>query len=149
MCVNSHNKNRMTHPLRVAKNCTTHPLPRVQKLMTHPLSALAHPPPPPLYFLTSPLLVNLHYFISLLSHSFRRFQIHFASDNCNCQTPFTFLGNPQTTAQDIKCITCKFGSLSSAHVKFVTENLEGDCCPDFVSDFNEACLEMANLSKSS
>ena len=54
MCVNSHNKNRMTHPLRVAKNCTTHPLPRVQKLMTHPLSAPAHPPPP-LYFLTSPL----------------------------------------------------------------------------------------------
>ena len=44
MCVNSHNKNRMTHPLRVAKNCTTHPLPRVQKLMTHPLSAPAHPP---------------------------------------------------------------------------------------------------------
>ena len=36
MCVNSHNKNRMTHPLWVAKNCTTHPLPRVQKLMTHP-----------------------------------------------------------------------------------------------------------------
>ena len=53
MCVNSHIKNRMTHPLRVAKNCTTHPLPRVQKLMTHPLSAPAHPPPP--YFLTSPL----------------------------------------------------------------------------------------------
>ena len=52
MCVNSHNKNRMTHPLRVAKNCTTHPLPRVQKLMTHPLSAPAHPPQ---YFLTSPL----------------------------------------------------------------------------------------------
>ena len=49
-CVNSHNKNRMTHPLRVAKNCTTHHLPRVQKLMTHPLSAPAHP----LYFLTSP-----------------------------------------------------------------------------------------------
>ena len=46
MCVNSHNKKRMTHPLRVAKNCTTHPLPRVQKLMTHPLSAPAHPPPP-------------------------------------------------------------------------------------------------------
>ena len=44
--VNSHNKNRMTHPLRVAKNCTPHPLPRVQKLMTHPLSAPAHPPPP-------------------------------------------------------------------------------------------------------
>ena len=44
ICVNSHNKNRMTHPLRVAKNCTTHPLPRVQKLMTHPLSA---PPPHP------------------------------------------------------------------------------------------------------
>ena len=44
MCVNSHNKNRMTHPLWVAKNCTTHPLPRVQKLMTHPLSAPAHPP---------------------------------------------------------------------------------------------------------
>ena len=44
-------KNRMTHPLQVAKNCTTHPLPRVQKLMTHPLSAPAHPP---LYFLTSP-----------------------------------------------------------------------------------------------
>ena len=44
MCVNSHNKNRMTHPLRVAKNYTTHPLPRVQKLMTHPLSAPAHPP---------------------------------------------------------------------------------------------------------
>ena len=43
-CVNSHNKNRMTHPLRVAKNCMTHPLPRVQKLMTHPLSAQAHPP---------------------------------------------------------------------------------------------------------
>ena len=51
-CVNSHNKIRMTHPLRVAKNCTTHPLPRVQKLMAHPLSAPAHPPPP--YFLTSP-----------------------------------------------------------------------------------------------
>ena len=49
MCVNSHNKNRMTHPLRVAKNCTTHPLPRVQKLMTHPLSAPAHPPPPILF----------------------------------------------------------------------------------------------------
>ena len=44
MCVDSHNKNRMTHPLRVAKNCTTQPLPRVQKLMTHPLSAPAHPP---------------------------------------------------------------------------------------------------------
>ena len=44
MCVNSHNKNRMTHPLRVAKNCTAHPLPRVQKLMTHPFSARAHPP---------------------------------------------------------------------------------------------------------
>ena len=44
MCVNSHNKNRMTHSLRVAKNCTTHPLPRAQKLMTHPLSAPAHPP---------------------------------------------------------------------------------------------------------
>ena len=50
MCVDSHNKNRMTHPLRVAKNCTTHPLPRVQKLMTHPLSAPAHPPPPPILF---------------------------------------------------------------------------------------------------
>ena len=49
----------------------------------------------------------------------------------------------------MKCITCKFGSLSCAHVKFVTENLEGECCPDFVTDFNEACLEMANLSKSS
>ena len=47
MFVNSHNKNRMTRPLHVAKNCTTHPLPRVQKLMTHPLSAPAHPPPPP------------------------------------------------------------------------------------------------------
>ena len=46
MCVRSQNKNRMTHPLRVAKNCT-HPLPRVQKLMTHPLSAPAHPRPPP------------------------------------------------------------------------------------------------------
>ena len=43
-------KNRMTHPLQVAKNCTTHPLPRVQKLMTHPLSAPAHPPPPPILF---------------------------------------------------------------------------------------------------
>ena len=52
MCVNSHNKNRMTHPIWVAENCTTHPLPRVQNLMTHPLSAPAHPPP--LYFLTSP-----------------------------------------------------------------------------------------------
>ena len=40
----SHNKNRMTHPLRVAKNCMTHPLPGVQKLVTHPLSALVHPP---------------------------------------------------------------------------------------------------------
>lgn len=49
----------------------------------------------------------------------------------------------------MKCITCKFGSLSCAHVKFVTENLEGECCPDFVSDFYEAFLEMANLSKSS
>ena len=45
MCVNSHNKNTMTHPLWVAKKCTTHPLPRVQKLMTHPLSAPAHTPP--------------------------------------------------------------------------------------------------------
>ena len=54
MFVNSHNKNRMTHPLQVAKNCTTHPLPRVQKLMTYPLSTPAHPHP--LYFLTSPLL---------------------------------------------------------------------------------------------
>ena len=44
MCVNSHNKNKMTHPLRVARNCTTPPLPRVQQLMTHPLSAPAHPP---------------------------------------------------------------------------------------------------------
>ena len=52
MCVNSHNKNRITHPLRFAKNGTTHPLPRVQKLMTHPLSAPAHLP---LHFLTSPL----------------------------------------------------------------------------------------------
>ena len=42
--INSHNKNRMIHPLQVAKNCTTHPLPRVQKLMTHPLSAPAQPP---------------------------------------------------------------------------------------------------------
>ena len=49
-CVNSHNKNRMTHPLLVAKNCTTHPLPRVQKLMTHPLSAPTHPPPSPILF---------------------------------------------------------------------------------------------------
>ena len=49
MCVNSYNKNRMTHPLRVAKNCTTHPLSRFQKLMTHPLSALP-PPPPPILF---------------------------------------------------------------------------------------------------
>ena len=46
ICVNSHNKNRMAHPLRVAKNCMTHPLPRIQKLMTHPLSA----PPPPYTF---------------------------------------------------------------------------------------------------
>ena len=55
MCISSHNKNRMTHPLWVAKNCTTHPLPRVQKLMTQPLSAPAPHPPPP-YFLTSPSL---------------------------------------------------------------------------------------------
>ena len=47
ICVNSHNKNRMAHPLRVAKNCMTHPLPRIQKLMTHPLSAL---PPPCILF---------------------------------------------------------------------------------------------------
>ena len=47
------------------------------------------------------LLVNLHYFISLLSHSFkrsnhrRRSKIQFASGHCNMyQTPFTFLGNP-------------------------------------------------------
>ena len=53
VCVNSHNKNRMTHPPRVAKNYTTHPLPRVQKLMTTP-SLLR---PTPLYFLTSPLLI--------------------------------------------------------------------------------------------
>ena len=49
-CVNFHNKNRMTHPLRVAKNCTTHALPRVQKLMTPPLFAPAPPPPPPIPF---------------------------------------------------------------------------------------------------
>ena len=49
MCVNSHNKNRMTHQLRVVKNCTTHPLPRVQNLMTHPLTAPTNPPPPILF----------------------------------------------------------------------------------------------------
>ena len=62
-CVNSHNKNRMTHPLRVAKNWTTHPLPRVQKLMT-PLPLCSGPPPPPPppppYFLTSPLVQQFH-----------------------------------------------------------------------------------------
>ena len=55
MCVNSHNKNRMTHPLWVAKNCTTPPLPRVQKLMT--------PPPPPYTFWPVP---NAHRSITCL-----------------------------------------------------------------------------------
>ena len=67
MCVTSYIKNRMTHPLRVAKNYTTHPLPRVQKLMTHPLSASAHHPP--LYFLTSPYLKIM---LLVLWHSHRK-----------------------------------------------------------------------------
>ena len=64
MRVNSNNKNRMTHPRRVAKNCTTHPLSRVQKLMTHPLSASAHPPPPPILFDQSltPVVLSITFF---------------------------------------------------------------------------------------
>lgn len=47
----------------------------------------------------------------------------------------------------MKCIICKFGSLSCVYVKFVIENFEGECCLDFVLDFNEVCFEMVNLSK--
>lgn len=63
--------------------------------------------------------------------------------------PPHILGESLQQVPRANCTTCKFGSLSCAYVKFVTENLEGECCPDFVSDFNEACLEMVNLSKSS
>ena len=54
MCVNSNNKNRMTHPLRVAKNCTTHPY---QGFNLWPTPSLLRPTPPPPYFLTSPLRI--------------------------------------------------------------------------------------------
>lgn len=49
----------------------------------------------------------------------------------------------------MKCLTCKSSNLTCAHVKYVTTSLETDSCPDFVSEFNDACLEMANASKSS
>ena len=52
---------------------------------------------------------------------------------------------PWASDQGIKCLTCK--SSSCVHVKYVTESLEMDSCPDFVSDFNDACLEMENSSK--
>ena len=52
MCVNSHNKKRMTHPLRVAKNCTTHPLTKGSKTDDPPplCSGPLPPPPPPILF---------------------------------------------------------------------------------------------------
>ena len=53
MCVNSHNKNRMTHPLRVAKNCKNPPFAKGSK--TDDPATLCSGPPP-LYFLTSPLI---------------------------------------------------------------------------------------------
>ncbi|KAJ7380546.1 hypothetical protein OS493_009013 [Desmophyllum pertusum] len=49
----------------------------------------------------------------------------------------------------MKCLTCKFSTLTCVHVKYVMKSLEADSCPDFVPDFNEACLELANASKSS
>ena len=53
-----------------------------------------------------------------------------------------------SSANAMKCLTCKSNSLNCVHVRYILESLQTESCPDFVSDFNEACIESGSRGSS-